>query len=895
MAINKNSRKAQRSTRSSIITEILEQRMLLTTTYTVTSLADLSATTNTMTLRRAAYLASQNSSLTNPVAIQFDPSLFTASGQKVLELTLGEIKLSNYVVIKGPGASKLAIDGTNNSNRAFLIESDSQAFISDLTIQNFGADALYITGAQGGAIFSAGLTLHLAYDTFSDNQVTGDASYSDGPTAVAQGGAVYTTGGLSVLGCTFSDNLAYGADAGVNSDTHVQDPGEPADGGAIAATSSVDSIAIDSSIFEGNQAQGGANDAADSQAGNAAGGAIWSQVNVSIASTTFSSNLATGGNNTANETSAAGIAGTGQGGAVFCSSMTVSGSNFLGNQALGGDSTDPAHGHGGIGGQGAGGAIYATSGISITNSDLSGNDAKSGGGVASAFSRIAASAMAIGGAIVCTGGTLTISSSSLQGFASGGTSPAASGKYGVDGGAAEGGCIWSTVNISISNSSLCYSYTQGGGGSLAGNGGAASGGAIYSSATTKIVNSTLEENSATGGDNGGSNSGSGGAATGGAIDSLGNLTVYDATIATNSTVGGLALSGSTGKSVGAGIYAGESPVLYNSVVSDNQSGTLIITVKNVTVAFPVYDDIAGASANIESQYNFIGNVNGLKNGVNGNQIGSDKPMLGGLGEYGGNLETDSPLQGSPLIDAGKNSYAAGIQTDERGFPRIINGTVDIGAVEAAYVTVTGYVYNDLNGDGTRQSNETALSGWQVYQDVHNSGIYAAGDPSATTDSSGKYTLIVPYVPNMTSIVIRETRQNNWRRTQPAGAYPLGFYQLNESLAPFTNINFGNSSTGLISGTVFHDTNKNGMQDSGEAGLSGWSVEVDQYINGTWNDNVFSTITDASGDYSFVLQAGTYRVHDVLKSGLKATSPANGQLNITLATGGSATSENFGND
>ena len=41
-----------------------------------------------------------------------------------------------------------------------------------------------------------------------------------------------------------------------------------------------------------------------------------------------------------------------------------------------------------------------------------------------------------------------------------------------------------------------------------------------------------------------------------------------------------------------------------------------------------------------------------------------------------------PQAGSPVIDAGSNALIpTGISTDQRGYARIFNGTVDIGAVE----------------------------------------------------------------------------------------------------------------------------------------------------------------------------------------------------------------------
>ena len=52
------------------------------------------------------------------------------------------------------------------------------------------------------------------------------------------------------------------------------------------------------------------------------------------------------------------------------------------------------------------------------------------------------------------------------------------------------------------------------------------------------------------------------------------------------------------------------------------------------------------------------------------------------------------LYGSPAIDAGNNTLIpAGITTDQRGDPRIFNGTVDIGAYELQAVIVPSFVVN----------------------------------------------------------------------------------------------------------------------------------------------------------------------------------------------------------
>ena len=104
-----------------------------------------------------------------------------------------------------------------------------------------------------------------------------------------------------------------------------------------------------------------------------------------------------------------------------------------------------------------------------------------------------------------------------------------------------------------------------------------------------------------------------------------------------------------------------------------------------------------------SAYNLIGTggSGGLVNGTNGNQVGVADPGLdpNGLQNNGGPTQTIALLPGSPAIDAGSNALAVDpttgqpLTTDQRGtgYPRIVNGTVDIGAFEfqsATYLVVT---------------------------------------------------------------------------------------------------------------------------------------------------------------------------------------------------------------
>jgi hypothetical protein len=78
-------------------------------------------------------------------------------------------------------------------------------------------------------------------------------------------------------------------------------------------------------------------------------------------------------------------------------------------------------------------------------------------------------------------------------------------------------------------------------------------------------------------------------------------------------------------------------------------------------------------------------------GVN---ITSGDPMLSPLGDYGGPTPTMPPLPGSPAIDPVGGQTTSTFATDQRGLPRVVNGIVDVGAVEVqpasiAPIQITG--------------------------------------------------------------------------------------------------------------------------------------------------------------------------------------------------------------
>jgi hypothetical protein len=216
------------------------------------------------------------------------------------------------------------------------------------------------------------------------------------------------------------------------------------------------------------------------------------------------------------------------------------------------------------------------------------------------------------------------------------------------GGQGLGGGIFNGGNLTVRQSLIFNNLAQASG--IAGG----QGGGIYNRGSMTLENDTIVNNSA------------------GQGAGIANITVPPTTATANITNCTIAnnSSGSTGQ--GGGILAGflATTNLRNTLIAGNSGGNA--------------PDISG---NISSAVNnLVGNGSGstgVNNGDNGNQVGTGgspiDPKLGSLRDNGGPTMTVALLAGSPAIDAGSNSNAPG--TDQRGFNRPVNGTIDIGAYE----------------------------------------------------------------------------------------------------------------------------------------------------------------------------------------------------------------------
>ncbi len=231
----------------------------------------------------------------------------------------------------------------------------------------------------------------------------------------------------------------------------------------------------------------------------------------------------------------------------------------------------------------------------------------------------------------------------------------------------DAGAVMTIINSSIYNNSGRF----------------AGGIANYNGAELTVINSTVSDNSC-------NDAGSGGGienfSSGNYDDSI--LSVINSTITENHC---------PGANSGGGIFNNTAePILKNTIVAGN-------TGEN--------PDLSGGFNS--DGHNLIGDATGstgFTDGVNNDQVGGSgspiDPMLGVLQDNGGFTPTHALLPNSPAIDGGDNTDAP--DTDQRGtgFPRILNGTVDIGSYEACFDNLA--VLNNSN-DGFGSLRERVIS------------------------------------------------------------------------------------------------------------------------------------------------------------------------------------------
>ena len=234
------------------------------------------------------------------------------------------------------------------------------------------------------------------------------------------------------------------------------------------------------------------------------------------------------------------------------------------------------------------------------------------------------------------------------------------------------------------------------------------------------------------------------------------------------------------------------------------------------------------------------------------------------------MDTNTISDFCPLGGPGNGGpgYSSGIEFNTSGA---------IVPVATTSSVITGTVFNDVNGNGVQNTNEAGLSGWTVYVDYNNNGVFdSATEPSAVTGPGGTYT-ITGVAPG--TWTVREVAHNGWSTSLPAtnGGSQSVVVPTSGSL---TGVEFGNYEQISIYGYAFNDLNNN-CHGNSQARLAGWTITLIG-TNGQGNSVSATAKTGANGEYSFTgLAPGKYTVSEREQTGWSQTS---GGATFTLTSG-----------
>jgi ELWxxDGT repeat protein len=199
--------------------------------------------------------------------------------------------------------------------------------------------------------------------------------------------------------------------------------------------------------------------------------------------------------------------------------------------------------------------------------------------------------------------------------------------------------------------------------------------------------------------------------------------------------------------------------------------------------------------------------------------------------------------------------------------------------------ISGTVFADKSSDGIRDNGEVGASGFRVFIDRNNDGDWDGGEWQTRTDSRGYYSFAgVPagaYWVRVTPVEQwRFTTNERFRVAVPSDGAIVRYFGVTRNL--------------LVTGNVFMDANRSGVRDSAESGLSAWRVFVDADGDGVLDDDEYSVLTDADGNYAIgVLAGGTYQVRVVGSINYRSTAPPSGYHVVAAMPGQTVAGIDFG--
>lgn len=247
--------------------------------------------------------------------------------------------------------------------------------------------------------------------------------------------------------------------------------------------------------------------------------------------------------------------------------------------------------------------------------------------------------------------------------------------------------------------------------------------------------------------------------------------------------------------------------------------------------------------------------------------------------------------GSQTVPA---SVAAATVTITGGQRSTLNfGIAGVTVVSAA---VEGRVIRDANANGVADAGEAGVASIPVYLDYDGDSTRDADEPQVTSSSTGAYRIVSSRVGSYP--VRLALGGTDFVQTFPAGArwVTLGAGQTS-TVDPFgVRPKVVTPVYASVAGTVYTDTNRNGIKEPSEAGRANVVVYVDLNFNGRLDSTEPSLTTTSTGAYRFdQVTAGAIAVRIVQSAGMTQTQPpaSNGAHWLTTVAGMTYSARDFG--
>ncbi len=226
--------------------------------------------------------------------------------------------------------------------------------------------------------------------------------------------------------------------------------------------------------------------------------------------------------------------------------------------------------------------------------------------------------------------------------------------------------------------------------------------------------------------------------------------------------------------------------------------------------------------------------------------------------------------GDDTLDSDPNVLTG--QTATFAFDPINGNTNDVDAGFFQNVgIISGFVWEDTNQDGIQDVGETGIEGVSVSLIDDSNGSTIA---TTTTDASGNYafndtppgTYLLEFdeSTNTLGVTSYEGSPQNQGGDDTLDSDPnpgngqtitFAFDPINGDIDDFDAGFFQN--VGTISGFVWDDINQDGIQNGGEPGIEGVTIDL---IDDSDDSTIATTSSDASGNYNFIdVSPGTYIV------------------------------------